>query len=143
MKLTLEEFLGKNKPAGRSKLDRFINEIFELKNQGFSLDQILDFLSINEVKVSKSTLHFFIKNKISTYKESPKKSFFIEKNNSTTVEKFSKQETSKKEQEPTAQKKIKLSVSEKSESTESKKIKSDYEIPSYAPKSLKNIDDLI
>ena len=105
MKLTLEEFLGKNKPAGRSKLDRFINEIFELKNQGFSLDQILDFLSINEVKVSKSTLHFFIKNKISTYKESPKKSFVIEKNNSTTVEKFSKQETSKKEQEPTAQKK--------------------------------------
>lgn len=65
MKMKLDEFLSKNEPAGRSKMDKFINEIFELKERNFTLDQILIFLKNNEVSVSKPSLVYFIKTRSS------------------------------------------------------------------------------
>lgn len=120
MKMSLDEFLAKNKPAGKSKLDKFIHEIFELKNKGYTLDQMLSFLSMNDVGVSKSTLHHFIKTRSSTYKNNEqKRSNEIEKN---------KIQSNKPEV-----------ISNK---TESPKPNSDWTPPPWAPKDL-NLDDYI
>ncbi|GAA5091617.1 hypothetical protein [Paenalcaligenes hermetiae] len=63
-KVTLEQFRQQVKPAGRSKLDPFCDEIVALHRDGYSLDQILEFLVLNEVQVAKSTLHGFIKRRV-------------------------------------------------------------------------------
>lgn len=112
-----------------SRLNKFKNEIFELRKSGLTYKQIKEFLKINGVDISISGLNkFYLKHSDNKVIDKPKKT------NSTIVKSRVKSDI---------QKNTTLSLSEKSKSTEPKKIGSDYEIPSYAPKSLKNIDDLI
>lgn len=118
MKMSLEDFLAQNKPAGRSKLDKFIHEIFDLQGKGYTLDQMLSFLKMNDVEVSKSTLHHFIKTRSATYKNNEQKQLNKLENN--------KIQTNENE-----------IIANKTE-----KPKSDWTPPSWAPKDL-NIDDYI
>lgn len=45
----------------RSRLDRFIDQIFELHRKGYTLVQIAQFLDANGEKVTPQTVHKFIK----------------------------------------------------------------------------------
>jgi hypothetical protein len=62
---TLESFKIANKPTKRvSKLLTYKNEIMNLYFEHYTIEQILDFLKINKVKISKAALYNFInKNK--------------------------------------------------------------------------------
>ena len=106
-----------------TKLNRFKTEILDLRQRGLTYPQIKEFLSLNGVNVTAWAINKFclkhLNNEIQT------------KNNKIQSAK------------PTLFKKNGSPVFEKKKITEFEKIKSDYEIPSYAPKSLKNIDDLI
>lgn len=60
---TLVGFMKKNKPEKRiSKLKNFKNEIFELFNQGFRVEQIQEFLAENEINSSARNIYYFLKN---------------------------------------------------------------------------------
>lgn len=62
MIVELNTFKRNNKPIGRrSKLDGFTNEIMDLYHGQYSLDQILAFLELNEVTITKPSLSRFIK----------------------------------------------------------------------------------
>lgn len=126
MKLSLDDFLAQNKPAGRSKLDKYIHEIFALKNQSYTLDQILYFLKMNAVEVSKSTLHHFIKVRTDGYDPNSSQS---KNSNSTRVKSVMRKTTAG-------------IVSEKPKIPEYKKNEPDWIPPPWAPKDM-NIDDLI
>lgn len=64
----LERFIAENKPSGRtSKLDAYKEEIFILKDKGYSEKDILKFLAeCRGVEVSQPALNRFIKSKMST-----------------------------------------------------------------------------
>lgn len=112
-----------------SRLNKFKNEIFELRESGLTYKQVQEFLKINGVDISISGLNkFCLKNLNNKVIDKPKKT------NSTIV---------KSGVQSDIQKNTPLSLLKNPKSTEPKIIGSDYEIPSYAPKSLKNIDDLI
>lgn len=62
MSVNLNTFKRNNKPVGRrSKLDGFTNEIMDLYHSQYSLDQILAFLELNNVVITKPSLSRFIK----------------------------------------------------------------------------------
>lgn len=63
-KLTIDQFRSQVKPTRGSKLDPFRDEILALYDEGYSLDQVMEFLALNEVQVAKSTLHGFIKRRV-------------------------------------------------------------------------------
>lgn len=63
-KLTIDQFRSQVKPTRGSKLDPFRDEILALYDEGYSLDQVIEFLALNEVQVAKSTLHGFIKRRV-------------------------------------------------------------------------------
>lgn len=63
-KVTVDQFRAQVKPLRGSKLDPFRDEILTLYDEGYSLDQIMEFLALNEVQVAKSTLHGFIKRRL-------------------------------------------------------------------------------
>ena len=64
--LTVQEFMNKNPKKGRnSKLEPYKDDIFLLKNSGYSQPQILNFLQQNGVEVGLTTLKSFIKNRTS------------------------------------------------------------------------------
>lgn len=64
--LTVQEFMNKNPKKGRnSKLEPYKDDIFLLKNSGYSQPQILNFLQQNGVDVGLTTLKSFIKNRTS------------------------------------------------------------------------------
>ena len=63
-KVTIDQFRAQVKPTRGSKLDPFRDEILALYDEGYSLDQIMEFLELNDVQVAKSTLHGFIKRRI-------------------------------------------------------------------------------
>ena len=61
---SVQEFINKNPKKGRiSKLGPFKNDIFFLKNEGYSQAQILAFLQENGLQVGLTTLKSFIKNR--------------------------------------------------------------------------------
>ena len=58
---SLEEFIARNNPAGKSKLDSFADDIIRLKGMGYSENDILRYLDqVQNLKVSKRTLNGFI-----------------------------------------------------------------------------------
>ena len=58
---TLEDFKKRTEPKRRlSKLEKFRDEIFDLYNSGYKVEQIQDYLLENNVKVSRSRLYSFI-----------------------------------------------------------------------------------
>lgn len=65
MKYSVEKFMQEEPSSAgrRSRLAPFKNEILLLKDKGYTLDQILKFLSYNDVAVSKTELHRFIKSR--------------------------------------------------------------------------------
>lgn len=80
-KVTIDQFRTQVKPTRGSKLDPFCDEILALYDEGYSLDQVMEFLALNDVQVAKSTLHGFIKRRIGT----------------TTVNKTGQEKSNKKE----------------------------------------------
>ena len=60
-RISVEQFKQRVKPAGRSKLDPFRDDLLALYSDGYSLDQLLEFLALNEIQVAKSTLHGYLK----------------------------------------------------------------------------------
>lgn len=106
-----------------TKLNRFKTEILDLRRRGLTYPQIKEFLSLNGVNVTAWAINKFclkhLNNEIQT-----------KSNEIQSV----KPAISKKNASP---------VFEKKKITELEKNQSEYEIPSYAPKSLTNIDDLI
>lgn len=64
---SVQEFINKNPKKGRvSKLEPFKDDIFFLKNEGYSQAQILAFLQENGLQVGLTTLKSFIKNRSQT-----------------------------------------------------------------------------
>lgn len=60
-RISVEQFKQRVKPAGRSKLDPFRDDLLALYSDGYSLDQLLEFLALNEIQLAKSTLHGYLK----------------------------------------------------------------------------------
>ena len=60
MSKKLEAFKKANKPNSRSALSVFSNELFELKNEGYTQQQMLHFLNENGVKTTKQNLSAFL-----------------------------------------------------------------------------------
>ena len=58
---TLEQFCKQNEPKRRmSKLDPYYDEITELYDRGYQIEQIQDFLKSQKVNVSQSNLYKFL-----------------------------------------------------------------------------------
>ena len=72
----LEKFLNKQKPARKkkSKLEPFTQNIFFLKNKGYSYQQIIDYLKMEEINVSYTALRSFVIKKIEAINEVPEDS---------------------------------------------------------------------
>ena len=61
--------LNEPKMNGRkSKLDPYCDEILDLHNNGYALDQIIQFLAANDIQTSKTNLFSFIKRRTSQNK---------------------------------------------------------------------------
>ncbi|MFC3875533.1 hypothetical protein [Neisseria musculi] len=62
MKLSAKDFMSRQQQAAKnSKLEPLKNDILLLHSSGYTLAQILNFLSLNNVRISKTALHHFIK----------------------------------------------------------------------------------
>ncbi|EGZ47902.1 hypothetical protein [Neisseria wadsworthii] len=62
MKLSAKDFMSQQQRATKnSKLEPLKNDILLLHSSGYTLAQILNFLSLNNVQISKTALHHFIK----------------------------------------------------------------------------------
>ncbi len=58
---SLEDFVSKNEPQRRtSKLKELENEIVQLYQNGYRVEQILEFLKNNKIKTSKRNLYKFL-----------------------------------------------------------------------------------
>lgn len=61
-KITLEAFMAQQPSQAKvSKLEPWCEDIFTLKNNGYTQKQILEYLALNGVKVSQTALNSFIK----------------------------------------------------------------------------------
>ena len=70
MALSVNEFMNmQNKSGKQSRLEPFKNEILLLKSKGYTLEQIMDFLYQNEIRISKTALHHFIKTRMKLDKQ--------------------------------------------------------------------------
>lgn len=79
--MKIDEFIKLNKPANqRSMFDPYINEIFRLKKAGYSLVQICQFLSENDIKTNKSSLSQYIKRRSNCLKEEQDRPMIQENN---------------------------------------------------------------
>ena len=67
-----EKFLNKQKPArkNKSKLEPFTNNILFLKNKGYTYQQIIDYLQMEEINVSYTALRSFVIKKLSSQESS-------------------------------------------------------------------------
>ncbi len=67
-KVSLEAFISENSASSsskkESKLMPFKTEIAELKSLGYTLDQIVEYLRLNDLIVGRSTVVYFIRNHI-------------------------------------------------------------------------------
>ncbi len=71
-KISAQEFMKKENQTGRkSKLDPFQDDILLLKTHGYTQQQILDFLKMNDVVVGMTTLNWFIRSR--SDKKTPQK----------------------------------------------------------------------
>lgn len=62
MKQSAHDFMSQQKQAGKhSRLEPLKNDILLLHFNGYTLAQIIEFLSNNDVRISKTALHYFIK----------------------------------------------------------------------------------
>ncbi len=77
-KISLETFIAENAASSsskkESKLMPFKTEITELKKLGYTLDQIVEYLRLNDLIVGRSTVVYFIKNHIEIKYEALKES---------------------------------------------------------------------
>ena len=65
----LNDFLKNNEPERRiSKIEPFRKEVFQLYEQGFKVEQIIDFLKGEKIETSKQNLYKFLKSKNSSLK---------------------------------------------------------------------------
>lgn len=63
-KITVDEFMTQRKAAAKSsRLDPWADDIFTLKDNGYTQKQILEFLEANGIKVSQMTLSVFIRSR--------------------------------------------------------------------------------
>ncbi len=65
--MNIEEFIKANPIQGKSKSSRLINQrenILRLKNDGYTERKILEFLALNNIEVTQSTLNKFIRKQI-------------------------------------------------------------------------------
>ena len=70
MALSVNEFMNmQNKSGKQSRLEPFKDEILLLKSNGYTLEKIMDFLSQNEIRISKTALHHFIKTRMKLDKQ--------------------------------------------------------------------------
>ena len=67
-----EKFLKKQKPArkNKSKIEPFTNNILFLKNKGYTYQQIIDYLQMEEINVSYTALRSFVIKKLSSQESS-------------------------------------------------------------------------
>lgn len=64
----LESFKNSSPPKRRtSKLLKFKNEIFQLYNDGYQVQQIQDFLKMNNVETSIQNLYYFLKHQAKNF----------------------------------------------------------------------------
>lgn len=78
--MKLEEFIAYNKPSKqRSRLDPFADSIFKLREEGYSLRQICEFLSKNSVAISKQALSEYIKRRQNCATQKPTASGAVNK----------------------------------------------------------------
>ncbi|QEY25808.1 hypothetical protein [Neisseria zalophi] len=64
-KISAAEFIKKHQATGRnSKLEPYKADILLLKSQGYTQQQILDFLRLNGVTVGMTTLNWFIRSRM-------------------------------------------------------------------------------
>lgn len=90
MALSVNEFMNmQNKSGKQSRLEPFKNEILLLKSKGYTLEQIMDFLYQNEIRISKTALHHFIKTRMK-----------LDKQLSPAISKTPKSESKEEEQMP-------------------------------------------
>lgn len=62
--MNMDEFKKMVKPAGkRSRLEPFRDQIFELKAQGYTDNQVCDYLSSNNITISRQSLYKFVNKK--------------------------------------------------------------------------------
>ncbi|OSI07428.1 Uncharacterised protein [Neisseria animaloris] len=66
-KISAAEFIQAHQKKGRcSKLEPYREDILLLKSQGYTQQQILDFLKMNDVTVGMTTLNWFIRSRTET-----------------------------------------------------------------------------
>lgn len=72
MTVSAHEFMNTQHKSGKqSRLDPFKEEILLLKSNGYTLEQIMTFLAQNDVTISKTALHHFIKTRMTTKNKPP------------------------------------------------------------------------
>ena len=60
--ITADKFMAQHKAKGKvSRLNQFEKDILQLRNNGYTLDQIIEFLNLNHIKISRSALYSFIR----------------------------------------------------------------------------------
>lgn len=63
-KISAAEFMATHKQAGKnSKLEPYRDDILLLKKEGYTQQQIMDFLKLNGVSVGMTTLNWFIRSR--------------------------------------------------------------------------------
>lgn len=72
-KISASEFMQNHPPRkNMSILEPLRSEIMELKNAGYSIPQIIEFLAVNEIKISKTALISFLKVRMCSTSLTPK-----------------------------------------------------------------------
>lgn len=64
MKISVEEFMKQEQGCGKkSRLEPYKEAIMTLKSNGYSYEQIIKFLLQNDIEISKTALHNFVKSR--------------------------------------------------------------------------------
>lgn len=132
-----EKFLNKQKPArkNKSKLEPFTNNILFLKNKGYTYQQIIDYLQMEEINVSYTALRSFVIKKLSSQESSTD-------SRSQVANEEVAEDTEKRPTEQTSSETPNLTDSKV---TKDEEIPADRRFPSWSnlPSEYKSIDDLI
>ena len=69
MKISVEEFMRQEQGLGKkSRLEPYEDAILTLKSSGYSYEQIMKFLSQNDIEISNTALYHFVKSRSSDKK---------------------------------------------------------------------------
>jgi DNA-binding transcriptional MerR regulator len=75
---TLEDFMEKNKPKKRkSIIENFKDDVLILHKEGYSVEQIQEFLKINNLSTSIGNIYYFIKKQIDQADKKDSKNFSL------------------------------------------------------------------